>query len=411
MRTTSSVLLLTTLLSLPGQGTAAAELEVPCATPSKCAWQGIYPTVLTPFCCAGGVDVASLEKQLQHELQCRVHGLLVLGTFGEGQYVSMDERDVVIRTAVKQSAGCVPVVVGIHTCNLTCAREQMLQARVLGASAVLVKYVGNPHASASQVHAFFSELASWQILPIFYYHHPTQTGIRLRPDELASIVALDGVVGVKESILNLCAVQKHVEACRCLGKAYFSSTALNLTQFLDLGGQGAMCPEAVLEPCAVVTAYEAYRAGRADESRRIQRELYVMLPILRSSWMPACMTRSVTMCASDCHLPLPMLREQPQAKLKAALNCLGVPTKPIVKCPLPPLTKLDAFRVEHAVARLKDIDWCEVALRVPPVPVQYCDRATDGHGLLKTGAFMLGTGVQRDLLRSQGDGLYGLPLE
>src|SRR5437762_4306846 len=113
---------LTTLPCFPGfrQTTNAAE---PCPRP----WAGVYPTVVTPFCGpCGGVDTLSLERQLKRELHCGVHGLLVLGTFGEGQYVTMEERAQVIGTAVRVAYG-VPVVAGIHTCDLDTARGQLLQ--------------------------------------------------------------------------------------------------------------------------------------------------------------------------------------------------------------------------------------------------------------------------------------------
>src|SRR5262249_34159828 len=98
----------------------------PCAFP--CQWAGIYPTVVAPFDC-DGIATESREQQIRHEIQGGVHGLLVLGTIGEGEYVNDAERTQVITTAVKAAAGCVPVVVGIHTCNTDVARAQLLQAK------------------------------------------------------------------------------------------------------------------------------------------------------------------------------------------------------------------------------------------------------------------------------------------
>src|SRR5262249_5756451 len=96
----------------------------PCApAPEPGCWGGIYPLVMTPFC-ENGVDILSLERQIRHELSGGVQGLLVLGTFGEGQYVTPAERVQVISTAVRVAAGSVPVVAGIHSGDLADARAQ-----------------------------------------------------------------------------------------------------------------------------------------------------------------------------------------------------------------------------------------------------------------------------------------------
>src|SRR6516165_2003631 len=71
-----------------------------CAPGHEPPLHGVFPTVLTPYDCSG-LDLASLERQIEHELHGGVNGLLVLGTLGEGQYLSMEERAQVISTAVR----------------------------------------------------------------------------------------------------------------------------------------------------------------------------------------------------------------------------------------------------------------------------------------------------------------------
>lgn len=380
------------------------------AEPAGCAWAGIYPTVITPFRdCSGGIDRRSLELQLARALQGGVHGLLVLGTLGEGQYVTMEEREEVIAIAVRMACARVPVVVGVHTCDLETARIQVLQARRLGARAVLVKYLGRPHASLEVVCGFYAELSALNILPIFYYHFPAQTELDFPPRALVRILALPGVVGIKESILDLREIKRHIRLCRGMDKVFFTSTALNLTQFLEIGGQGAMCPEAVLLPEPTVRAYEAYTNGRPEEARALQGELFQVAPILRLKPIHPTLMRVLMMTAEDLKIGIPMSQDQPQAQMKAALNYLGVPTHPWVKCPLPQLTADDDACVQATVCRLRAIDWCEVGREAPAVP--WPTQATVGGALLKTGAFQLGPGVGRDLLHSQGDGQGGFLFE
>jgi dihydrodipicolinate synthase/N-acetylneuraminate lyase len=349
------------------------------------------------------VDVASLEAQIRYELHGGVHGLLVLGTIGEGQYVSDCERAEVIVTAVRVACG-VPVVVGIHTCNLEVARQQMSQAKELGAAAVLVKYVGKPKATPGEVLSFYLTLSDCRLLPILYYHYPSQTGLKLSAQDIGHILALNGIIGIKESTLNLREVQAHIQLMHGQGKVFLSGTALNLTQFLGLGGSGAMCPEAVLLPGPTVEAYTAWTQADCDVARAIQSELFEMSPILRDRPTPAGVTRIMLMSAEDHKMPAPMGHDQPQARLKEALNCMVTPTPTLVKCPLPQLTGHELKRVQSTVHKLQDIDWAACTMPVPPVPLHTCPSSEDQGMLLRTGAFQLGSGVGKDLLRSQGDG-------
>jgi dihydrodipicolinate synthase/N-acetylneuraminate lyase len=406
----SLVILVALVNSFDGQMRQATGAVPMSPSGDPCAWAGIYPTVLAPFCDHGGVDVASLEAQVRYQLHGCVSGLLVLGTIGEGEYASMDERAQVIATAVHATAGrCpgVPVIVGIHTCDLDMAQAQLIQAKELGAAAVLVKYLGNPKASPSTVLGFLMALSDLHILPIFYYHYPSETKLKLAPEDVAHILSLPGVVGIKESTLDLREVKAHLGLTRGQGKTFLSGTALNLSQFLALGGHGAMCPEAVLLPGPTVQAYTAFTHGRHDEARWLQEQLFVLTPILKDRPTPPGVARTLLMTAQDHCLAVPMGHDHPQARLKAALNCLGVPTPIGVSCPLPPLTAREQKRVAETVARMQKIDWYNAALQVPPAPLSTEPVGVQGGMLLKTGSFQLGPNVGRDLLRSQGDGKAG----
>jgi hypothetical protein len=145
--------------------------------------------------------------------------------------------------------------------------------------------------------------------------------------------------------------------------------------------------------------------GKHDDARSIQAELFALTPIFRDRRSSPHITRTVFTAAQDHQLPLPMATDQPQARVKAALNYLCVPTPTAVKCPIPPLTASDLARVQCAVRQVKQLDWCAIGWQTTPIPHQTChDR---GGMILKTGAFILGPRVGKDLLGSQGDGKAG----
>src|SRR5262245_9917640 len=119
--------LLACLVALPptrlGAGPACPK-PCACATP----WSGISPLVLVPWACDCTVDEASLEAQLRSMMAGGVSGMLILGSIGEGEYANMDIRAQMLRTSVRVVNGCVPIVAGIHTCDIEVAKTQLHQA-------------------------------------------------------------------------------------------------------------------------------------------------------------------------------------------------------------------------------------------------------------------------------------------
>ena len=237
---------------------------------SPCAWAGIYPTVVTPFSC-DGIDVASLEAQLRHELAGGVHGLLVLGTIGEGEYANEAERAEVIRTAVRVAAGCKPVVAGIHTCDLGVAQSQLHQARQLGAAAVLVKYAGNPRACPGEVLGFMAALSDMKALPIFYYHYPSQTGLKLSARDVADILLLPGVVGIKESTGSL---DQASQIATCSNLTVLSGDDSLTLPLMSIGGRGVVSVVGNIVPRDMKALVKAYDAGKVREALDWHKKLF-----------------------------------------------------------------------------------------------------------------------------------------
>jgi 4-hydroxy-tetrahydrodipicolinate synthase len=324
----------------------------PCAC--ACPWAGIYPLVLLPYGCGCDVDEASLETQLRYQLAGGVSGVVILGSIGEGELAAPAVRAQMIQATARIVNGCVPIIVGIHTCDLETAKAQMLQARELGATAVLVKYKGNPRANGCQVLAFYQCLSDLAILPIFYYHYPSDTGLKLTPEQLACIIRLPGVVGAKMSTLDLREFAELVARTRGCGKVFLTATALNLTQFLDAGGQGAMCAEAAVLPRATACAYQLYCQGRAAEAREAQKELFALAPVLQGGLTTEGLARRKLMISQDLGFSMPVRDKHPQARLKATLNGLCIPTSSRVTCPLPDLSRHDRALVDGVVAKIRE---------------------------------------------------------
>src|SRR5204863_5104360 len=77
------------------------------------ALQGVVPALITPLDPEGHVDEESVASLIEFQLAAGVHGLLVLGSTGEGPLLSVEDKLRMVRSTVAAARGRVPVMVGI----------------------------------------------------------------------------------------------------------------------------------------------------------------------------------------------------------------------------------------------------------------------------------------------------------
>jgi len=76
----------------------------------KCTWAGVFPAATTQFDVALAVDLAATQHVQAALLKDGVHGLVLMGTVGEGNSLRAEEKRSVLRAAIEVSAGKVPVI-------------------------------------------------------------------------------------------------------------------------------------------------------------------------------------------------------------------------------------------------------------------------------------------------------------
>ena len=79
----------------------------------KSPLSGIIPPLVTPLNSNDSLDIAGLERLIEHLIAGGVHGLFILGTTGEEQSLSYHLRHAMIRETCRINNGRLPVLVCI----------------------------------------------------------------------------------------------------------------------------------------------------------------------------------------------------------------------------------------------------------------------------------------------------------
>jgi 4-hydroxy-tetrahydrodipicolinate synthase len=97
---------------------------------------GIIPIVYTPFDAAGRIVEADVRRLVDYLITAGAHGLAAVGGASEALKLTLDERRWLAALVVEQTAGRVPVIVGVSAVNTADATTLARHAAEIGAAAV-----------------------------------------------------------------------------------------------------------------------------------------------------------------------------------------------------------------------------------------------------------------------------------
>ncbi|MDK6567051.1 dihydrodipicolinate synthase family protein [Corynebacterium pyruviciproducens] len=162
-------------------------------------FHGVIPPVVIARHEDGTFDEESTTKNLNRLLEAGVDGLFILGSSGEGAFVTDTERDQVVKNAIAVAGGKVPVLVGCIDTQTSRVIEHIKHAEAVGADGIVATAPFYALGGLPQVERHFRLLHEATSLPIFAYDIPVCVHVKL-PPELLIKLGKDGVLaGVKDS--------------------------------------------------------------------------------------------------------------------------------------------------------------------------------------------------------------------
>ena len=132
----------------------------------KSRLRGSISPIVTPFDNNLDVDVEALKNLINWSVESGSHGISICGTTGEPSSLSIEERELVMETAIKTVNGRVPVAPGTGSANQKETLHLTKRAQEMGADAalVIVPYYNRPNQQALYNH--FKTVADSVDIPI-----------------------------------------------------------------------------------------------------------------------------------------------------------------------------------------------------------------------------------------------------
>ena len=160
---------------------------------------GSITALATPFTAAGDIDLPAWRRLLQAQLDAGTRGLVVAGSTGEAAALFDAEYEALLRGAVEQVGGRIPVLAGTGQSSTAKTIDANRRAAALGADAALV--VTPPYVRPTQAGllAHYRAVADDGGLPVVLYNVPGRTGCDMAAETTAELSLHPNIVGIKEA--------------------------------------------------------------------------------------------------------------------------------------------------------------------------------------------------------------------
>lgn len=233
---------------------------------------GLMSPVMIPIDDGGGVDLERVPDSAAFTVDCGADAVVAAGTAVAQELTALtvpERRDLITHT-VDAVDGEVPVFAGISHPALAVVDDLRDHALDAGADGLFLMPPWGVPPTDDTTKAYFEHVNATTDVPIVLYNNPTTT-FDLPKELMADIMALDGVVYVKESSRNWKKLAWLLDEVHEPGKKHVFTTLDVLYQTLQMGGVGATMPPPVTAPAREII--EAFEAGDTERALHVQRHL------------------------------------------------------------------------------------------------------------------------------------------
>lgn len=240
---------------------------------------GSITALATPFSVDGDLDLDAWRRLLTMQLDGGTEAVVVAGSTGEAAALFDPEFETLLRCAVEQVAGRIPVLAGTGLSNTDKTIEQTRRAAAMGADVALV--VTPPYVRPTQAGliAHYRAVADDGALPILLYNVPGRTGVDMLPETVAQLAGHARIIGIKEA-RDEPARMAELLALRDRTFAVFTGDDPTACRAMLEGADGVISVASNVVPAAFRRLCELARKGNRGEAGSLNHRLEPILEFL-----------------------------------------------------------------------------------------------------------------------------------
>jgi len=219
----------------------------------------------------GSLDLEATARHAEVLIESGITGLVILGSLGENQMLSAEEKRLVVAEIVRLVAGRVPVLSGVAETSTAEACRYVRDCESFGADGVMLMpamVYRTPDPEETLAH--FRTVARSTGLPIMIYNNPISYGNDLTPELFARLAEVPNFVALKESSGN---TRRITDLHNAVGDRYAIFTGVDdlVLESAVLGIDGWIAGTGIAFPAQNQYLWELMQAGEWVKAREIYR--------------------------------------------------------------------------------------------------------------------------------------------
>ena len=276
--------------------------------------------IVTPMKADGSVNYEKYRELIEWQIESGTDAIIACCTTGESSTLTHEEHIGVMRAAVEQAAGRIPVISGTGSNDTAYCIELSQEAEKLGADALLLVTPYYNKTSQRGLVAHYTAVADAVNLPILLYNVPSRTGVDIKPETVAALSKHPNIVAVKEANGNISSAAQVAALCDI---DIYSGNDDQIVPLLSLGGKGVISVMANVEPRRTHDIVAKWMAGDVEGSRALQLELLELASAMFMDVNPIPVKEAMNLMGLDvgeCRLPLYGMDDAAKSKLASVLR-------------------------------------------------------------------------------------------
>ena len=235
--------------------------------------EGMIPPLVVPFDEKENIDQQAFRSEVRYMYAANVDAISSGGSTGEGAVLSDDELRICLEIVVEENEKKIPVIAGIIRNSTREVVKAGLEAKSIGADAILVTPVFYYSATVQGNYEFFKEIAIKVGLPIIIYNVVPTNLISTRA--LVKLSEIDEIVGIQQVDPVVLA-----EMAAALGNrmSIYGACDELLYASYAAGACGAISALVTVAPVLCVEQWQAFKSGHHAKAMEIHKKI---LPLVK----------------------------------------------------------------------------------------------------------------------------------
>lgn len=238
---------------------------------AKPFWSGVFPAITTQMHKDGSLDLEGTARHTEALIASGIRGLIYLGSLGENQMLTADEKRLVMREMIRVVGGRVPVLSGVAETGTGEACRYARDCEAMGADGfMLMPAMIYKSPDAAETLAHFRTVAKSTGLPIMIYNNPISYGNDITPELFAQLADVKNFVALKESSGN---TRRITDLHNTVGGRYAIFTGVDdlALESAVLGIDGWVAGTGIAFPAQNQYLWELMQAGEWKKAVEIYR--------------------------------------------------------------------------------------------------------------------------------------------